>query len=63
MIATYALIHAFLVKQSHTKAAQAVKKAAKEVVVLDDQTSVDEPHLDKIIQIWKESQKKESSNM
>lgn len=60
--ATYTLIHAFLTKQLHTKAAQAVKKAAKEVVVLRDDIKLEGPQLDEIIKQWKsDSQKKESS--
>ena len=51
--ATYALIHAFLTKYSHTKAAQAVKKAAKEVVILKDDVEIEGPQLDEIISQWK----------
>jgi len=62
--ATYTLIHAFLTKQLHTKAAQAVKRAAKEVVVLKDGIELEGPQLDEIIKQWTRksaSQKKESS--
>ncbi|KDR73560.1 hypothetical protein GALMADRAFT_228004 [Galerina marginata CBS 339.88] len=60
---TYTLIHAFLLKNSHTKAAQAVKKAAKEVVVLKDDIELEGPQLDEIIKDWKAaSQKKEQSS-
>ena len=56
------MIHAFLTKQLHTKAAQAVKRAAKEVVVLKDDIELEGPQLDEIIKQWKsDSQKKESS--
>ena len=51
--ATYTLIHAFLTKHSHTKAAQAVKKAAKEVVILKDGVEIEGPQLDEIIVEWK----------
>ena len=51
--AIYTLIHAFLMKNSHTKAAQAVKKAAKEVVILKDDIDIEGPHLDEIIAQWK----------
>ena len=34
--ATYTLIYSFLKKRKHTKAAEALKKAAKDVVVLED---------------------------
>lgn len=61
--ATYTLIHAFLTKQSHIKAAQAVKKAAKEVVILKDDVELEGPQLDEIIRDWKAaSQKKEESS-
>ena len=52
-IATYTLIYSFLRKQSHTKAAEAVKKAAKDVVVLKDDIDVDGTTLVEIIQSWK----------
>ena len=51
--AIYSLIHAFLTKNSHTKAAQAVKKAAKEVVILKDDIDLEGPQLDEIIAQWK----------
>ena len=51
--AIYTLIHAFLTKHSHTKAAQAVKKAAKEVVILKDDIDIEGPQLDEIIAQWK----------
>jgi len=56
------LIHAFLTKQLHTKAAQAVKRAAKEVVILKDGIELEGPQLNEIIKQWKsDSQKKDSS--
>jgi hypothetical protein len=59
--ATYTLIHAFLNKRGHTKAAQALKKAAADVVVLKDDITPEGPQLDEIIQQWKElTEKKES---
>lgn len=51
--AIYTLIHAFLSKRSHTKAALAVKKAAKEIVILKDDIDIDGPQLDEIIAQWK----------
>jgi hypothetical protein len=51
--ATYTLIHAFLTKRSHTKVALALKKAARDVVVLKDDVDVDGPHLDEIVKQWK----------
>ncbi|KAF9014032.1 hypothetical protein BDQ17DRAFT_437403 [Cyathus striatus] len=61
---TYTLIYSFLTKQSQTKAAEAVKKAAKGVVVLKDDIKVDGPQLDEIIRQWKaaEAMKDESSD-
>ncbi|KIL69971.1 hypothetical protein M378DRAFT_68989, partial [Amanita muscaria Koide BX008] len=51
--ATYTLIYTFLTKRSHTKAAEAVKKAAKDVVVLKGELIQDGPTLDEIIREWK----------
>lgn len=56
ILATYILIHSFLRKHSHTKAALAVKKAAKDIVILKDDVEIEEPHLDTIIQEWKAAQ-------
>ena len=53
LAAIYTLIHAFLSKHSHAKAAQAVKKAAKEVVILKDDIDIEGPQLDEIIAQWK----------
>ncbi|KAG7092929.1 hypothetical protein E1B28_009234 [Marasmius oreades] len=50
---TYTLIHAFLTKHSHSKAADALKKAARGVVVLKDGIETEGPQLDEIIQQWK----------
>ncbi|KAJ7805639.1 hypothetical protein B0H14DRAFT_2879476 [Mycena olivaceomarginata] len=50
---TYTLIHAFLTKRSHSKAAEALKKAAKDVVILKDNLDIDGPQLDDIIRDWK----------
>ncbi|KIK08163.1 hypothetical protein K443DRAFT_585676 [Laccaria amethystina LaAM-08-1] len=49
---TYTLIHSFLRKQSHNKAADALKKAAKAIVILKDDIEIEGPQLDEIIQIW-----------
>ena len=51
--ATYALIYSFLTKQAHTKAAEAVRKAAKDIVVLKDASLADETSLDEIVRKWK----------
>lgn len=51
--ATYTLIHSFLRKQSHNKVADALKKAAKALVILKDDIEIEGPQLDEIIQIWK----------
>lgn len=53
ILATYTLIHAFLSKREHTKAAQALKKAVKDIVTLEEDATVDGPQLDEIIQQWK----------
>ncbi|KIM79595.1 hypothetical protein PILCRDRAFT_549464 [Piloderma croceum F 1598] len=53
LAATYTLIHAFLTKRSHTKVALALKKAARDVVILKDDVDVDGPQLDEIIKQWK----------
>ncbi|KAI0345269.1 hypothetical protein BDW22DRAFT_1015526 [Trametopsis cervina] len=50
---TYALIYSFLNKQAHTKAAEAVKKAAKDVIVLKEGTGPDATSLDEIVRKWK----------
>lgn len=55
VIATYSLIYAFLTSKSHQKAAEALKKAAKDTVVLkDDVTTADQPSLEVIVKEWKE---------
>ncbi len=51
--ATYALIYSFLTKQSHKKAAEAVKQAAKDIVVLKDGTAPVDASLDEIVKKWK----------
>lgn len=51
--ATYTLIYAFLTRRSHDKAAEAVKKAAKDIVVLKDGLTVDGPTLDEVVKMWK----------
>lgn len=53
IIATYALIYSFLSTRSHEKAAAAVKKAVKDIVVLKDNVVVDGPSLDEIVRWWK----------
>lgn len=59
---TYSLIYAFLKKQSQTKAADAVKKAARNVIILKDDLQLEGPHLDEIVKQWKESQAADSSS-
>ena len=60
--ATYTHIHAFLVKKSHKKAAEALKKAVKDIVVLKEDVTVDGPLLDAIIKEWKELKAKEEES-
>lgn len=52
-LATYTLIYSFLKKQSQTKAAEAVKNAAKDVVVLKDGVKVDGPSMEEVVKMWK----------
>lgn len=59
---TYTLIYRFLKKQTHVKAAKAVKKAAKGVVVLRDDVELDGPQLDEIVNEWEAQRKKSSTN-
>jgi hypothetical protein len=61
-IATYTLIHAFLTKRSHPQAAEALKKAAKDVVILKDNLTMDGPQLDEIIREWKLLKESSSSS-
>ncbi|KAI6028542.1 hypothetical protein F5J12DRAFT_806056 [Pisolithus orientalis] len=55
---TYALIYHFLKKQSHVKAAKAVKKAAKGVVILRDDVDLDGPQLGEIVSKWEAQSEK-----
>ncbi len=50
--ATYSLVYAFLKTNAHDKAAQALKKSVKDVVVLEESMDVDGPSLDKIVEQW-----------
>ena len=59
--ATYTYIYAFLVKQEHKKAADALKKVVKDVVVLKDGMEPEGPSLDAIIKEWKELKEKAAS--
>ena len=59
--ATYTLIYSFLTKQSHLKAAQALKKAAKDVVVLGEEVDAEGPQLDIIIEEWRQFHAKKST--
>ncbi|KAF8844812.1 hypothetical protein BDN67DRAFT_962251 [Paxillus ammoniavirescens] len=58
--ATYTLIYNFLRKQSHRKAAEAVKKAAKDSVVLRDDIEQEGPQLEDIVKQWKAKQNAKS---
>jgi hypothetical protein len=53
ILATYALIYSFLLAHSHVKAAAAVKKAVKDIVVLKENVPADDDSLDKIVKWWK----------
>lgn len=57
---TYTLIYAFLTQKSLTKAANALKKEVKDVVVLKDGVKHEGPSLEDIINQWKGGQKKDS---
>ncbi len=56
--ATYTYIYAFLVKQEQRKAAEALKRAVKDVVVLKDGVEAEGPSLERIIKEWKEWKEK-----
>lgn len=58
-LATYTLIYDFLRKQSHSKAADALRKEAKAVVTLKD-ANTEGPALDEIIKQWKKSKKSDT---
>ncbi|KAI0950109.1 hypothetical protein AcW1_006073 [Taiwanofungus camphoratus] len=49
----YTLIYSFLVKRSHTKAAEVVKKAARDIVVLKSDASLLDTSLDEVVKQWK----------
>jgi len=51
-IATYSLIYSFLTERSHFKAAEAVKKAAKDVITIKG-GGQDGPTLPIIVKQWK----------
>ncbi|KAG2116530.1 uncharacterized protein F5147DRAFT_347538 [Suillus discolor] len=59
---TYSLIYAFLKQQSQTKAADAVKKAARNIIVLKDDLQLKGSSLDEIVKQWKESHTNDSSS-
>ena len=48
-------------KQEHKKAADALKKAVKDIVVLKDGMEAEGPSLDAIIKEWKELKEKAAS--
>ncbi|TBU65470.1 hypothetical protein BD310DRAFT_864148, partial [Dichomitus squalens] len=58
LASTYTYIYTFLVKQEHNKAAYALKKAVKDVVVLKDGVNPEGPSLERIIKEWKELKEK-----
>ena len=58
---TYTLIHSFLLKQSHLQVARALKKAAKDVVILKDDIDPEGPPLDVILQEWRRDRAKETA--
>ncbi|KAG2364511.1 SRP40, C-terminal domain-containing protein [Suillus spraguei] len=59
---TYSLIYVFLKQQSQTKAADAVKKAARNIIVLKDDLQLEGSPLDEIVKQWKESRANNSSS-
>ena len=58
ILATYGLIHAFLKSQSLTKAADALRKSVKDVIVLHDDVKQEGPSLHEIIVEWKKLKEK-----
>jgi len=52
-VGTYTLIHAFLVKHAHLKAAQALKNSVKNGLILKDNAIPKGPSLEDIIRLWK----------
>ena len=52
LLGTYTLIHAFLLKHAHIKAARALKKSVKGSLILKDDTILEGPSLDDIIRSW-----------
>jgi len=48
-VGTYALIHAFLVKHAHVKAAKALKNSVKNGLILKDNAVPEGPSLEDII--------------
>jgi len=59
---TYSLIYVFLKQQSQAKAADAVKKAARNIIVLKDDLQLEGSPLDEIVRQWKESHANDSSS-
>ncbi|KAI0373017.1 hypothetical protein BV20DRAFT_1014341, partial [Pilatotrama ljubarskyi] len=62
LAATYAYIYSFLIQRGHQKAADALKKDAKGVVVLKDGVKPDGPSLDVIVKEWKELKEKAATD-
>ncbi|KAF8509686.1 hypothetical protein JB92DRAFT_492384 [Gautieria morchelliformis] len=63
LAATYTLVYSFLTARSHEKAAAAVKKAAKDIVVLKDNVTVNEAPLDEIVKWWKAKREADAKNI
>jgi len=56
----YTLIYTFLVQNSLTKTAQALKREVKDVAVLKDGVNPKGPSLNKILHDWKTHQRKQT---
>jgi hypothetical protein len=61
VLAAYSLIYSFLNERSHAKAAEALKKAAKDVVVLKSGVKHEGPSLLDILKHWKTLQRDDES--
>ena len=59
-VGTYTLIHAFLRGNSHTKAADAVKKAAKDIPGFRESIADSEQTIDSIVKQWRERKPEET---
>ena len=52
LLATYALVHSFLHRREHKKAAKYLKEAAKDIIELKDDDESEVP-LERIVREWK----------